>query len=97
VSLRFYSCLFPQPASFPFLPSLTSFLSLLPFLFALQAFEGRAVLAKHKGFSMYRASAIILAQTITDFPIFIVQLAIFCIFIYFVRSLACLLGLAGLR
>ncbi|WRT63331.1 uncharacterized protein IL334_000236 [Kwoniella shivajii] len=47
------------------------------------AFSGRAVLAKHKAFSLYRPSAILIAQTIGDLPIFFFQLVIFTLIIYF--------------
>lgn len=40
-----------------------------------------------RSFSMYRPSAIILAQTIADLPVLIVQLAIFCIIVYFMSGL----------
>jgi len=75
-----------------FLRGGTIFLSLLfPCLIALSettaAFSGRAVMAKHKAFSMYRPSAIALAQTLGDLPIFFVQLVIFTIVIYFMTGL----------
>lgn len=38
-------------------------------------------------FSMYRPSAVILAQTIADLPVLFVQLAIFCIIVYFMCGL----------
>ncbi|KAK4056102.1 hypothetical protein OIO90_002833 [Microbotryomycetes sp. JL221] len=68
------------------------FLSLLfPSLISLaettSAFENRGVLAKHKAFSMYRPSAVVMAQTLADIPIFIPQLAIFCVVIYFMSGL----------
>lgn len=36
---------------------------------------------------MYRPSAVILAQTIADLPVLFVQLAIFCIIVYFMSGL----------
>ena len=75
-----------------FLRGGTIFLSLLfPCLISLSettaAFSGRAVLAKHKAFSMYRPSVVALAQTIGDLPIIFVQLTIFSIIIYFMTGL----------
>lgn len=45
------------------------------------------MLAKHKAYSMYRPSAVIIAQTIGDLPIFAVQMAIFTLIIYFMTGL----------
>ena len=75
-----------------FLRGGTIFLTLLyPSLISLSettaAFSGRAVLAKHKAFSMYRPSAVVLAQTIGDLPIFFFQIAIFTLIIYFMTGL----------
>lgn len=75
-----------------FLRGGTLFLSLLfPCLISLSettaAFSGRAVLAKHKAFSMYRPSAVALAQTVGDLPIYFVQMVIFTIVIYFMTGL----------
>ena len=65
--------------------------ALVPSLISLSettaAFSGRAVLAKHKGFSMYRPSAVVVARTIGDLPIFFVQLIIFTLIIYFMTGL----------
>lgn len=44
-------------------------------------------MAKHKGFSMYRPSAVVIAQTIGDLPIFFVQVVIFTIIVYFMAGL----------
>ncbi|OCF60041.1 ABC transporter [Kwoniella mangroviensis CBS 10435] len=68
------------------------FLTLLyPSLISLSettaAFSGRAVLAKHKAFSLYRPSAVLVAQTIGDLPIFLGQLIIFTLIIYFMVGL----------
>ncbi|KAK8853503.1 hypothetical protein IAR55_004210 [Kwoniella newhampshirensis] len=75
-----------------FLRGGTIFLSLLfPSLISLAettaAFSGRAVLAKHKAFSMYRPSAVALAQTLGDLPIFFIQIVIFTLIIYFMVGL----------
>ena len=82
----------PDTTNGLFLRGGTLFLSLLfPSLISLSettaAFRGRAVLAKHKGFSMYRPSAVALAETIGDFPVLFVQLLIFTIIIYFMCGL----------
>ncbi|ORY27081.1 ABC transporter [Naematelia encephala] len=74
------------------------FLTLLfPSLISLSettaAFSGRAVLAKHKGFSMYRPSAVVVAQTIGDLPIFFIQLVIFTLIVYFMVGLKTDVGL----
>ncbi|WWC67189.1 uncharacterized protein I206_101096 [Kwoniella pini CBS 10737] len=68
------------------------FLTLLyPSLISLSettaAFSGRAVLAKHKAFSLYRPSAVLVAQTIGDLPIFLGQLIVFTLIIYFMVGL----------
>ncbi|OCF41123.1 ABC transporter [Kwoniella heveanensis CBS 569] len=75
-----------------FLRGGTIFLTLLyPSLISLSettaAFSGRAVLAKHKAFSMYRPSAALMASTIGDLPIFFVQITIFTLIIYFMCGL----------
>ncbi|KAG8863780.1 hypothetical protein FRB96_007617 [Tulasnella sp. 330] len=69
-----------------------SFLSILyPSLISLSettaSFQGRGILAKHKGFSMYRPSVLIAAQTIADLPVFFVQLVIFTLIFYFLTDL----------
>ncbi|WWD20474.1 hypothetical protein CI109_104950 [Kwoniella shandongensis] len=51
------------------------------------AFSGRAVLSKHKGFSMYRPSAVLVAQTIGDMPIYFVTIAVFTLIVYFMTGL----------
>ncbi|WVQ84782.1 hypothetical protein IAT38_006939 [Cryptococcus sp. DSM 104549] len=50
-------------------------------------FSGRAVLSKHKGFSMYRPSAVLLAQTIGDMPLYFIMIFMFTIIIYFMTGL----------
>lgn len=51
------------------------------------AFTGRGVLAKHKAYSLYRPSAVLIAQTLVDLPIFFIQIVIFTIIIYFMVGL----------
>jgi ABC-type multidrug transport system permease subunit len=51
------------------------------------AFTGRGVLAKHKAYSLYRPSAVLIAQTLVDLPIFFVQIVIFTIIVYFMVGL----------
>lgn len=68
------------------------FLSLLfPSLISLaettSAFSGRSVMSKHKATSMYRPSAVFVAATIGDLPIFFVQLVIFTLIVYFMAGL----------
>lgn len=82
----------PDTTNGIFLRGGTLFLSLLfPALISLSettaAFSGRAVMAKHKAFSMYRPSAVALAETIGDFPIIFVQMVIFTLIIYFMTGL----------
>lgn len=50
-------------------------------------FSGRSVLSKHKGFSMYRPSAVLLAQTIGDMPLYFVMIVMFTLIIYFMTGL----------
>ncbi len=70
---------------------ITSLTSSVPALVTLSettaVFAGRSVLAKHKGYSMYRPSAVIVAQSIGDLPIFFIQLVIFTLIIYFMTGL----------
>lgn len=82
----------PDTTNGIFLRGGTLFLSLLfPALISLSettaAFSGRAVMAKHKAFSMYRPSAVALAETLGDFPIIFVQMVIFTLIIYFMTGL----------
>lgn len=70
----------------------TVFLAILyPSLISLSettaAFSGRAVMSKHKAFSMYRPSAVYIAQTLGDLPIFFVQIVIFTLIIYWMAGL----------
>jgi ATP-binding cassette subfamily G (WHITE) protein 2 (SNQ2) len=51
------------------------------------SFEGRAILAKHKGFTLYRPAALFFAQTLADIPTFFVSQSIFCIVIFFLVNL----------
>lgn len=64
----------------------TSVPSLISLSETTAAFSGRAVLAKHKAFSMYRPSAVLIAQTIGDLPVFAIQVSIFVIIIYFMSG-----------
>lgn len=50
-------------------------------------FTGRSVLSKHKGFSLYRPSALLLAQTIGDMPLYFVMIVMFTLIIYFMTGL----------
>lgn len=51
------------------------------------SFEGRAILAKHKSFAMYRPGAVVLAKVLADFPILVAQVTIFLLPIYFMSGL----------
>lgn len=51
------------------------------------SFSGRAILAKHKSFALYRPSAVVLAQVLADFPILIGQVTAFLLPIYFMSGL----------
>ena len=51
------------------------------------SFEGRAILAKHKSFAMYRPGAIVLAKVLADFPILVAQITFFLLPIYFMSGL----------
>ncbi|OWZ67668.1 hypothetical protein AYX14_01471 [Cryptococcus neoformans] len=75
-----------------FLRGGTLFLSLFfPSMISLgettAVFSGRSVLSKHKGFSMYRPSAVLLAQTIGDMPLYFVMIVMFTLIIYFMTGL----------
>lgn len=50
-------------------------------------FTGRSVLSKHKGFSLYRLSALLLAQTIGDMPLYFMMIVMFTLIIYFMTGL----------
>lgn len=50
-------------------------------------FTGRSVLSKHKGFSLYRPSALLLAQTIGDMPLYFVMIVMFTLIVYFMTGL----------
>ncbi|ODO07726.1 hypothetical protein I350_03300 [Cryptococcus amylolentus CBS 6273] len=75
-----------------FLRGGTLFLSLffpssISFSETTAVFSGRAVLSKHKGFSMYRPSALLIAQTLNDLPVYFVMLLMFTLIIYFMTGL----------
>ena len=86
----FYSI--PKTTGGLFLRGGTVFLSLLfPSLISLSettaVFSGRDILSKHKAYSMYRPSAVIVAQTIGDLPIFAIQFIVFTLIVYFMTGL----------
>lgn len=60
---------------------------ILSFADVQSAFVGRSVMAKHKGYSMYRGSAILIAQTLVDLPIFLIQIMIYCVVTYWMAGL----------
>lgn len=60
---------------------------ILSFADVQSAFVGRSVLAKHKAYSMYRASAVLVAQTLVDLPIFLVQIMIYVVVTYWMAGL----------
>lgn len=45
------------------------------------------MLAKHKAYSLYRPSAVLFAQTLVDLPVFLFQIVIFTIIVYFMVGL----------
>ena len=63
------------------------FNALLGFSEVTASFHGRSILAKHKSFAMYRPSAVVLAQVLADFPIFVAQVTVFLLPIYFMTGL----------
>lgn len=79
-------CVLPHP---PLALAVLTFL--VPSLQSLSettaVFRGRTVLAKHKSYSMYRPSAVIIAQTIGDLPILFAQFIVFSLIIYFMAGL----------
>ncbi|KIR36661.1 ABC transporter [Cryptococcus deuterogattii MMRL2647] len=82
----------PVSTSGLFLRGGTLFLSLFfPSMISLSettaVFTGRSVLSKHKGFSLYRPSALLLAQTIGDMPLYFVMIVMFTLIIYFMTGL----------
>ncbi|CAK9785424.1 ABC transporter [Cutaneotrichosporon oleaginosum] len=60
---------------------------ILSFADVQSAFVGRSVLAKHKAYSMYRAGAVLAAQTLVDLPIFFVQIFLYVLVSYFMAKL----------
>ncbi|WVQ75759.1 ABC transporter G family member 14 [Cryptococcus sp. DSM 104548] len=75
-----------------FLRGGTLFLSLffpssISFSETAAAFTGRAVLFKHEGFSMYHPSALLLARTLSDLPIYFVMLTMITIIMYLMSGL----------
>ncbi|KAK3639848.1 ATP-binding cassette transporter snq2 [Elasticomyces elasticus] len=63
------------------------FLGWLQLTELMKAISGRAVVARHKDYAMYRPSAITIARVITDLPIIAVQVAIFGTIMYFMCNL----------
>lgn len=53
----------------------------------MKAVSGRAVVARHKDYAFYRPSAVAIARVITDFPMLLLQVVIFCIIMYFMTNL----------
>ncbi|EGC32790.1 hypothetical protein DICPUDRAFT_155216 [Dictyostelium purpureum] len=51
------------------------------------AYVGRRILEKHKSYSMYRPSALHLAQVLTDIPIIFIQVFVYSFIIYFMYGL----------
>jgi ABC-type multidrug transport system permease subunit len=51
------------------------------------SFFGRPVLAKQKGFALYHPAAFVIAQIITDIPIFLLQVTVFSLILYFLVGL----------
>ncbi|KAI2632390.1 ABC-2 type transporter [Hypoxylon sp. NC1633] len=52
------------------------------------AFESKPILLKHKNFSFYRPSAYILAQTVVDVPLVLIQVVLFDVIIYWMAGLS---------
>ncbi|KAK8853032.1 hypothetical protein IAR55_003733 [Kwoniella newhampshirensis] len=82
----------PQTTGGLFLRGGVCFVSLvypvtLAFADLSSAFVGRRVLSKHKAYSMYRPSAVFIAQTIADLPILVIQLVVYTIIIYWMSGL----------
>lgn len=53
----------------------------------MKAVSGRSVVARHKDYAFYRPSAVSVARVVTDFPIILAQVCIFCVVMYFMCSL----------
>ncbi|KAH9203103.1 ABC-2 type transporter-domain-containing protein, partial [Leptodontidium sp. 2 PMI_412] len=51
------------------------------------SFFGRPVLAKQKGFALYHPAAFVIAQVIADIPIFLLQVTVFSLILYFLVGL----------
>jgi ABC-type multidrug transport system permease subunit len=61
--------------------------SLLALAETTAAFEGRPILAKHNGFKLYRPSALVIAQTVADIPLFFPSIFEYGLVIYFMAGL----------
>lgn len=53
----------------------------------MKAVSGRSVVARHRDYAFYRPSAVAVARVVTDFPVILVQVCIFCVVMYFMSSL----------
>lgn len=68
------------------------FPTILAFADVQASFEGRGVLGKHKAWSLYRPSAVLLAQTIVDLPILGAQIMLYVVSTYWMAGLQNLAG-----
>lgn len=89
VGSAFYNL--PETTSSLFLRGGAALLTFIyPCLLALAettaAFEGRSVVAKHAGYKLFRPTALVIAQTLADIPIFFPSLFIYCAGIYFLAG-----------
>jgi ATP-binding cassette, subfamily G (WHITE), member 2, SNQ2 len=51
------------------------------------ALQGRGVVMRHKDLAFYRPSAVVIARTILDIPLVLLQTAIFSLIVYFLGQL----------
>jgi ABC-type multidrug transport system ATPase subunit len=63
------------------------FNSLLAMSEVTNSFEGRPVLAKHKGFALYHPAAFCIAQIAADIPVLLIQISHFSLVLYFMVGL----------
>jgi ABC-type multidrug transport system permease subunit len=52
------------------------------------ALQGRSVVMRHKDLAFYRPSAVVIARTILDIPLILMQVAMFSIIVYFLGQLS---------
>jgi ABC-type multidrug transport system ATPase subunit len=52
-----------------------------------ESFTGRPILAKHRAFALYKPSAVVIAEILSDFPILLFQITHFGIIMYFMVGL----------